>query len=71
MLLSATEDLWFKGGLLAYQAPGATASGLAHYRDILKRVKERDPEKARQAMRDHICHSQSLIEAVRKQVETP
>jgi len=70
VLLSATQDLWLKGGLLAYQVPGAAEGGLAHYRDILKRVKERDPEKARQAMRDQICHSQSLIEAVREQVET-
>jgi GntR family transcriptional repressor for pyruvate dehydrogenase complex len=69
VLLSATKDLWFKGERLAYQAPGAAEDGLAHCREILKCVKERDPGKACQAMRDHICHSQKLIEAVRHQLD--
>jgi len=64
VLLSAISDFWLKMGRLAYQAPGATEVGLAHQRDVLKWVKERNSEKARQAMRDHICHSQSLVEAV-------
>jgi GntR family transcriptional repressor for pyruvate dehydrogenase complex len=70
VLLSATKDLWFKGERLAYQALGAAEGGLAYCREILKRVKERDSEKARHAMRDHICHSQSLVEAVRSQMDT-
>jgi GntR family transcriptional repressor for pyruvate dehydrogenase complex len=70
VLLGATEDLWFKGGLLAYQAPGAAEDGLAHHRMILQRVTERDPEKARRAIRDHIRHSRRLVEAVRRRLDT-
>lgn len=69
VLLGATKDLWFKGERLAYQSPGAAEGGLAHCRQVLKSVKARDPEKARQAMYDHICHSQSLVEAVRHQMD--
>jgi GntR family transcriptional repressor for pyruvate dehydrogenase complex len=69
VLLSATRDLWFKGERLAYQSPGAAEGGLAHCREVLKRVKERDPERARQAMCDHICDSQRLVEAVRHQMD--
>jgi GntR family transcriptional repressor for pyruvate dehydrogenase complex len=69
VLLSATKDLWFKGERLAYQAPGAAEGGLAHCREILECIKERDSGKACQAMRDHICHSQKLIEAVRHQLD--
>jgi GntR family transcriptional repressor for pyruvate dehydrogenase complex len=68
VLLAATKDLWFKGERLAYEAPGATESGLAHCRAILRCVQERDPERARQAMHDHICHSQCLVEAVQHQM---
>jgi GntR family transcriptional repressor for pyruvate dehydrogenase complex len=70
VLLGATKDLWFKGERLAYQSPGAAEDGLAHCRQVLESVKARAPEKARQAMCDHICHSQSLVEAVRHQMDS-
>lgn len=70
VLLSAVGDLWLKGALIAYQAPGAIEGGLTQHRHILSQIRKRDPEKSRQAMRDHIHQSQDLFEAVRQQVDT-
>lgn len=69
VLLHAIGDLWSKGVLLAYQAPGAAEDALGHHCNVLQQVRERDPDEARQAMREHIRHSQSLIEAVRHQLD--
>jgi GntR family transcriptional repressor for pyruvate dehydrogenase complex len=69
VLLSVISDLWLEVALLTYQAPGAAESGLKHHRKILQRIKERDAEGARRAMRDHIRHSRNLAEAARERVD--
>jgi len=71
VLLSPISDLLLEAVRLSYHAPGAVEEGLAHHRNILNWVKRRDPQRARQAMRDHIRHAQALVEVVRKQVEKP
>jgi GntR family transcriptional repressor for pyruvate dehydrogenase complex len=68
VLLSVIGDLWLEAALLTYQAPGAAESGLKYHRKIMQRIKERDTEGARRAMRDHIRHSRNLAEAARGQV---
>ena len=69
ILLNAISDLWSKGAMLAYQAPSAAEDSLAHHCNVLQHVKAQDQEKARQAMREHIRQSQSLVEAVRHQLD--
>jgi GntR family transcriptional repressor for pyruvate dehydrogenase complex len=69
VLLNAISDLWSKGALLAYQAPSAAEDSLAHHCSVLRHVKARDQKKARQAMREHIQHSQVLAEAIRHQMD--
>jgi GntR family transcriptional repressor for pyruvate dehydrogenase complex len=68
VLLSPIANLWVKVVLISVHAPGATEDGVNYHRQVLRCVKERDSEKARQAMRAHIRHSQGLAEAVRQQV---
>ena len=67
-LLSPISNLWLEVILISYHAPGAPEAGITHHVGILNRVKERDAEQARQAMRAHILESQNLVEAVRKQM---
>jgi GntR family transcriptional repressor for pyruvate dehydrogenase complex len=68
-LLSPISNLWLEVILISYHAPGAAEEGLGHHRNILRWVKERDPEQARGAMRAHIRHSQKQVEAVRKRID--
>jgi GntR family transcriptional repressor for pyruvate dehydrogenase complex len=69
VLLSAVSGFLLKMGRLAHQAPGAAEIALDHYREVLRRVRKQDPEGARRAMYDHICHSQRLVEALRTQAD--
>ena len=64
VLLSPISDLLREVILISVHAPGAVDDGLAHHRNILRLVKGRDAEKARQAMRDHLAHAQALVETV-------
>lgn len=48
-------------------ASNAAAEGLAHHRNILDKIRMRDPEKAREAMREHVEHARRLVEAVSDQ----
>jgi GntR family transcriptional repressor for pyruvate dehydrogenase complex len=50
---------------VSLDAPNAVKEGLAHHHNVLKQIKSRDTEKARQAMRDHLDHARNLIETVR------
>ena len=70
VLLSPIANLWLEVVLISVQVPGASRDGVRYHRQILAWIRERNPERARQAMRAHIHHSQSLVEAVRERVET-
>ena len=50
---------------ISFQYPSAVRGGLIHHSNILDSVRRRDPDRARQAMRDHLRHAQSLVEAAR------
>ncbi len=67
VLLRPLSDLLAEVVLVAYRAPMAVEEGLAHHRNILKRVREHDVAGARQAMRDHLHHAQESVEAARRQ----
>jgi len=71
VLLTPITDLLLEFRLAAYQYDplGAIEGGLTHHRQILNRIKERDVEGARQAMRDHLRQAWSLMEAARRQAE--
>jgi GntR family transcriptional repressor for pyruvate dehydrogenase complex len=49
---------------ISFREPGAVSGGLTHHRNILESIEQRDPERARQAMRDHLKHAQALVEDV-------
>ena len=70
MLLSPIANLWLEVVLISVHAPGAVQDGVNHHHNILKWIKQRDSEKAREAMRAHIHHSQSLVETVRQQMDS-
>lgn len=67
VLLSPISNLWLEVVLVSVHAPGGVEDGVTHHRKILDCIKERDTEKARSAMRDHIRHSQELVDTVRQQ----
>lgn len=69
VLLSPISDLLHQVILMSVQAPGALDAGLAHHRNILERVQQRDPEAARQAMRDHLQKAQTLVETAQQQIK--
>jgi GntR family transcriptional repressor for pyruvate dehydrogenase complex len=69
VLLSPISDLLRKVILISVYAPRSEDEGLAHHRHILTQVKQRDPEKARQAMREHLDHAQHQVEMVRNQMD--
>jgi len=54
---------------ISVQAPGALEAGLAHHRDILDTIRQRDPEAARQAMREHLAEARELVETAREQAK--
>ncbi|NLE45730.1 MAG: FadR family transcriptional regulator [Chloroflexi bacterium] len=64
VLLSPISNLRLDAIRTSLQAPRAAEDGLHHHRSILARVKEGDPTGARQAMCDHIDHSQSQVRSV-------
>ena len=64
LLLSMIASVWHKMILVSAHARGAAEAGLQHHRNLLGCVSERDPERAREAMRAHIRESQRLVEAV-------
>jgi GntR family transcriptional repressor for pyruvate dehydrogenase complex len=69
-LLSPISNLWLEVILISYHAPGAAAEGVGHHRSILARVEQRDVDGARRAMASHIRHSQTQVEAVRRQIDS-
>jgi GntR family transcriptional repressor for pyruvate dehydrogenase complex len=68
VLLSPISELLEEMVRISLDAPNAVDEGLAHHLNILKQIKSRDVERARQAMRDHLDHARGLIEIVRKQM---
>lgn len=69
VLLTPITDLLLEFRLTAYRydAQGSIEGALTYHRRILDRVKARDPEGARQAMRDHLHQARTLMEAAHKQ----
>jgi GntR family transcriptional repressor for pyruvate dehydrogenase complex len=70
VLLSPISDLLREVILVSVQAPTSVEDGLQHHRSILRWVKAGHPERARDAMREHLERSENLIEQVRNQVDT-
>jgi len=69
ILLGLTANLWRDVIRLSHQVPRATEDGVYHHRNILKWVRKRDPQRAREAMLAHIRHSQWQVETASKQTE--
>jgi GntR family transcriptional repressor for pyruvate dehydrogenase complex len=69
VLITPISDLLQEMVRVSLGAPGAIADGLAYHRQILECIKDRDQDRARQAMRAHLDHARGLVETVRTQVE--
>jgi GntR family transcriptional repressor for pyruvate dehydrogenase complex len=67
MLLSPISDLLHQVILVSVQAPGALDAGLTHHQNILAQLRKRDPQAARQAMREHLAEAKHLVETVQRQ----
>lgn len=65
VLLNPISNLWLDAIMTSLQAPRAAEDGLRYHQSILARVSEGDSSGARQAMRDHIDHSQNQVRTVR------
>jgi GntR family transcriptional repressor for pyruvate dehydrogenase complex len=63
VLLAPIADLSleFRRAAYQYDSRGSMDGALKYHREILDRVKTRDPEGARQAMRDHLDQAKQLI----------
>lgn len=72
VLLAPITDLLLEFRLTAYHhdAQGSIEGAITYHCRILSRIKARDAQGARQAMRDHLDQGQTLMEAARKQAET-
>jgi GntR family transcriptional repressor for pyruvate dehydrogenase complex len=68
VLLSPISELLEEMVRISLDAPNAADEGLTHHHNILKQIKSRDAEKARQAMRDHLNHARGLIETVQNRM---
>ena len=69
MLLSPIADLLMESTRALLQTSAAVARGIAHHRNILLQIKERNSQQARQAMRVHLEYVQSQIEHKEKHKE--
>lgn len=66
VLVESVGQLWLEMILLSYQAPQAPRDGVRFHREILRCIRERNPEEARRIMLEHVCHSQRLVEMVER-----
>jgi GntR family transcriptional repressor for pyruvate dehydrogenase complex len=66
VLLGPISDILQQVILISVQAPGALDAGLAHHQKILAQVRQRDPEAAKQAMREHLKEAKELVETAQK-----
>lgn len=71
VLLTPITDLLLEFRLTAYRydPQGSVEGALTHHPEIMERVKARDAEGARQAMRDHLRQAEGLMEDARKHAE--
>jgi GntR family transcriptional repressor for pyruvate dehydrogenase complex len=71
VLLSPIASLSFEFRMttFSYDARGTIDGALVHHRQILDQVQARNPEGARQAMRDHLDQAEALMEAAHKQFQ--
>lgn len=67
MLLRPITDLWRTVIRMSYQIPGAVQDAVSYHANVLEQVKRRDPISARQAMLEHIRHSQDMVESIHYQ----
>jgi GntR family transcriptional repressor for pyruvate dehydrogenase complex len=66
VLLSPVSDLLIEVVRTSLRVPGAVEQGLRHHRNVLNAIRGGDPERARQAMLEHIEHAHRLVEGTRK-----
>ena len=69
VLLGPTFDLLHQVIVVSVQTPGALEAGLNHHRNILAQVRLRDPQAARQAMREHLSEAKELVEIAQMQTD--
>ena len=69
VLLTPITDLLLEFRLAAYShdAGGSIEGALTYHGQILDRIKARDPQGAREAMRDHLYQARTLMEAARQE----
>jgi GntR family transcriptional repressor for pyruvate dehydrogenase complex len=58
LLLESISDLMLDVRRTGFQVPGTPERALAHHHEILKWVSQGDPERARQAMREHLVEAE-------------
>jgi GntR family transcriptional regulator, transcriptional repressor for pyruvate dehydrogenase complex len=66
VLLGPISDLLAEMVRVSLDAPRAVEEGLAHHRNILVQIRAGDPIQARQAMRAHVEHAQTLVASAHK-----
>jgi GntR family transcriptional repressor for pyruvate dehydrogenase complex len=73
VLLAPIADLSFEFRMTTYRydAEGTVNGARVHHRRILDRIKARDPEGAREAMRAHLDQAEALIGAAHAYMERP
>lgn len=61
LLLDSVVDIMIKVRQMGFDVPGMPVRALKHHRAILEQVKAGDPQRARQAMREHLIESEETI----------
>jgi GntR family transcriptional repressor for pyruvate dehydrogenase complex len=61
LLLDSVVDIMIKVRQMGFDVPGMPVRALKHHRAILEQVKASDPQRARQAMREHLIESEETI----------
>lgn len=61
LLLDSMADVMIKVRELGFTVPGMPTRALKHHRAIYEQVKAGDPERARQAMREHLIESEDTM----------
>ncbi len=67
MLLHPITNFWHQVIRISYQAPNAVQDAIFYHRNIFEQLCARDVASARQAMLEHIRHSQEMAELVHSQ----
>jgi len=68
VLLTPISDLLREFVVLSTYAASAADDGIAHHKTILTAIRDRNADRARQAMRDHLAHAHQLVVSVQRQM---